>query len=289
MVDEVIHYLNPKKGGVYVDATFGMGGHTLSIIEAQPDLELIIAVDLDADSIKRALSVIGEDPKKIHIYQGNFTQVPLFLEKEGITQVDGIIMDLGISSYHYEESGRGFSFKRDEPLDMRLNLNSKFSAYDIINNLSEDKIEEIIRLYGEESWSKKIANTIVEKRKQKKIETSKELADIIYHTIPRKFHPRHIHPATKTFQALRIAVNSELDNLKLALQTFPELLKPKGRICIISFHSLEDRLVKEGFKQNEKLEIITKKPITPQESEINRNPKARSAKLRVAQRKEVMI
>jgi 16S rRNA (cytosine1402-N4)-methyltransferase len=285
MVREVLDRLKPVKDGIYVDATFGMGGHTLALIKECPDIHHVIAIDWDEDSLNRSKEFIQTHFQKINFYIGNFIDLPVFLEKEGIDKVDGIIMDLGISSYHFEQSGRGFSFKKDEPLDMRINANGKNKAYDLINFLNEDKLGEIIRLYGEETWAKKIAKVIVEKRREKKIETAKELADLIFKIIPRKFHPQNIHPATKTFQALRIAVNSELDNLNSALEIYPDYIKDNGRICVISFHSLEDRIVKDRFRSDERLQIITKKPLVAEKDEIMRNPRARSAKLRVAEKK----
>ncbi len=286
MSGEILDYLKPVRDGIYVDATFGMGGHTLALLKAYPDIRRVIAIDWDESSILRAKEFIHPFSEKIHLYNGNFTELPVFLEQEGINKVDGIILDLGISSYHFEESGRGFSFKRDEPLDMRINSSGRNNAYDIVNFLNEDKLEEIIRLYGEESWSKKIAKVIVEKRREHKIQTSKELADLIFKIIPRKFHSQHIHPATKTFQALRIAVNSELDNINHALAIYPDYLNDNARICVISFHSLEDRIVKDRFRSDDRLKIITKKPLTPSQEEIQINPRARSAKLRVAEKKE---
>lgn len=286
MVKEVLDYLKPVNDGVYVDSTFGMGGHTVSLIKDYPDIKQVVAIDWDEESLNKAKEITRSYSEKIHLYNGNFTELPVFLEKEGINKVDGIIMDLGISSFHFEESGRGFSFKRDEALDMRINEAGKNNAYDIINFLNEEKLEEIIRLYGEESWSKKIAKCMVENRRKKRIQTSKELADLIYKIIPRKFHSQHIHPATKTFQALRIAVNSELDNINHALEIYPDYLKDNARICVISFHSLEDRIVKDRFRSDKRLNIITKKPLSPESDEVQRNPRARSAKLRVAAKKE---
>jgi len=285
MVREVLDHLKPVRNGIYVDATYGMGGHSLALLKAYPDIQHVIAIDWDEDSLNRSKEIIQTFSQKINFHIGNFVDLPVFLQKHGTDKVDGIIMDLGISSYHFEESGRGFSFKRDEPLDMRINANGKNKAYDLINFLNEEKLGEIIRLYGEETWSKKIAKVIVEKRREKKIETARELADLIFKIIPRKFHSQHIHPATKTFQALRIAVNSELDNLNSALEIYPDYLKDNGRICIISFHSLEDRIVKDHFRSDERLQIITKKPITPENDEITRNLRARSAKLRVAEKR----
>ncbi len=224
---------------------------------------------------------------KLLIVNANFTSVPRLLAEFGIEWVDGIVLDLGISSFLLEKSGLGMSFQKTEPLDMRMDSKAETSAADMVNLLPEAQLRELIQTYGEERWAAKIASYICHHREKDPILTTKQLADLVSRAIPRRYHPRRIHPATKTFQALRIAVNKELDNLKEALTLLPECLGPGGTLAIISFHSLEDRLVKHSFRQDPRLEVLTKKPVVPSQEETLTNPRARSAKLRVARRAPV--
>lgn len=281
---QVIEGLNLRSGGIYVDGTVGMGGHARAILTACPDIRMLIGLDWDDDALMIARSMISEWKNRFMLIKSNFADIPDLLHSNAIERVDGIILDIGLSSYQLEHSGRGFSFNSEEPLDMRMDRFGSVMASDLVNNLPLDGLSNLIRIYGEERWAKRIATRIIERREENPILTSGELARLISRSIPRKFHPRKIHPATRTFQALRIAVNRELDNLKLALDVLPECLNPGGRLCIISFHSLEDRLVKFAFKGNTRLVPLTKKPLTARPEEIELNPRARSAKLRIAQR-----
>lgn len=266
-----------------MDGTLGMGGHTEALFANCPDIK-VVAMDWDAESLsltQKRLACFGD---RIVFVNASFANLKETLEGLSIPQVDGIMLDLGYSSYQLEQSGRGFSFLRDEPLDMRMDMASDVTAADMLNSLPQDAIEKIIYVYGEEHWARKIAKCIVEYRKLKPFTSSWELSQLIFRAIPRKFHPKKLHPATRSFQALRIAVNTELEQLRQALETFPDCLKDSGRLCIISFHSLEDRLVKDAFRGDGRLKPMTKKPVVPSEDEASRNPRARSAKLRVAQR-----
>ncbi len=284
LVKEVLDYLAPKKGGVYLDATLGIGGHAEALMRDHPDIERIIALDWDEEALELARRRLRPFESKISFYHSNFCNMAVVLAEEGLNQVDGIIMDLGLSSFQLDESGRGFSFMRDEPLDMRMDRSTTMLASDMINKLPEERLAQLIQLYGEEPWAKKIASAIVARRIERPIFSTVELAHIVAKAIPRRFHPRKIHPATRTFQAIRIAINREFENLTRALEISPIVLSPGGRICVISFHSLEDRIVKHFFKGCNELEVVTRRPVRPSENEIAANPRARSAKLRVAQR-----
>ena len=200
-----------------------------------------------------------------------------------IHRIDGLLLDLGLSSLQLDKSGRGFSFKGSEPLDMRMDERVRLTAAELVNKASEDDLADIFYYYGEERQARRIADWIVKARKQKVINTTDQLVDIVYHAVPRRFHPKKIHVATKVFQGLRIAVNRELENLKKILEDGAALLTPGARFCVISFHSLEDRMVKQAFRENPSLKVLTKKPVLPSAEECSRNPRARSAKLRVAQ------
>ncbi len=280
-------FLRPQKGGVYLDATAGMGGHCEALLLTNPSIRKLIAMDWDQEALdiaKRRLSAFGE---KIKFYQANFTDMDAILEEESEAGFHGIIMDLGLSSFQLDHSGRGFSFQRDEPLDMRMDRSITVMASDMINNLPQERLEELIRLYGEERWAKKISLAIVERRRTRPIFTTGELAEIVVNAIPRRFHPKKIHPATRTFQAIRIAINREFENLTAGLDKAAECLLPGGVLAVISFHSLEDRIVKHQLKKDARLEALTKKPVTPSSREILANPRARSAKLRTACRVDI--
>ena len=285
LVKEVLEGLAPKAGGIYLDATLGLGGHTKALLEEHPEIERVIALDWDEEALELAKERLAPFEDKISFYHSNFKNMELVLSEEGVDAVDGIIMDLGLSSFQLDESGRGFSFMRDEPLDMRMDRTTTVMASDMVNKLPEERLAELIQLYGEESWAKKIAAAIVARRKERPIFSTLELATIVKEAIPRRFHPRKIHPATKTFQAIRIAINREFENLTQALEIATKILRPGGRVCVISFHSLEDRIVKRFFKSSNQLRILTKKPLRPTEAEVMNNPRSRSAKLRVAEKK----
>ncbi len=285
MVSEVLDGLSLRPGGVYVDATLGLGGHTEAILSRCPEVKMVLGLDCDTEALEQAESRLSPFGDRVRFIHSNFIHLHDVLLFNRIGQVDGILMDLGISSFHLENSRRGFSFSRDEPLDMRMDSSAPgaVTAADMVNKLPVKRLTELIQTYGEERWAKRIAKRIYDRRKTAPILTSAELAEVVANSIPRKYHPRRIHPATRTFQALRIAVNRELDNLKEALDSLPSCLRPEGRLCIISFHSLEDRLVKTAFRENNRLKPLTKKPLVPGPEEMHSNPRARSAKLRIAQ------
>lgn len=286
LLNEVLSGLDLKPGGFYVDGTTGMAGHSEAMLRTYPDIRLL-CLDWDAESLNKArerLKQAGLDGSGVLLVQGNFCDLPEILAGEGIHMVDGILLDLGISSYQLDSSERGFSFLRDAPLDMRMDRFSSVTAADMVNGLPEENLADLIYEYGEERWSRRIAHAIATRRKELPFQTTLDLAHVIFQSIPRRFHGRHLHPATRTFQALRIAVNMEMDNLRNALNRLPGCLGPGGRFCVISFHSLEDRMVKDTFRSHALLQNLTKKPITPSDVEISVNPRSRSAKLRIAVR-----
>jgi 16S rRNA (cytosine1402-N4)-methyltransferase len=284
MVEEVMTFLKCNSGRTYVDATLGGGGHASEILKRTAPDGVVIGMEWDEDALAEAKNALLSFGERIKIFRENFIHLPDFMKAES---VDGILLDLGLSSFQVEKEGRGFSFKGGGPLDMRMDQRVHQTAADLVNRLSLGELEYTLFHYGEESWAKKIAKAIVYEREREPIETTQALRKIIHHAIPRRFHSRRIDPATKTFQALRIRVNDELENLGKILETGWRLLKKGGRICIISFHSLEDRMVKVTFRRLEKegkMSILTKKPVTPSEEEKKRNPRSRSAKLRCAER-----
>ena len=276
---EVIEYLDPKPNTNFIDCTFGGGGHSLDILEKISPKGRVMGIDWTLELTQRF------NIERLILACGNFANLGEIVRENNFSKVSGILFDLGISSWHLEESLKGFSFQKDEPLDMRYNPENPFTAEKILNWYSEKDIEKILREYGEESFSKRIAKKIVEKRKEKRIETTFQLRDIIKISTPGWYHHRKIHFATKTFQALRITVNGEIDNLQKALEESLTILKQNGRLVLISFHSLEDRIVKNFFKEKAKagiINILTKKPIIPSFEEIKLNHRSRSAKLRAA-------
>lgn len=282
LLKESMEILQPKAGGIYLDLTFGGGGHSKEILKLSEPDGIVIAFDLDPFAIECALKLKEIYKDRLIVVKENFSKCYMKLLSMGYRLVDGIIMDIGVSSFQLDDAQRGFSFLKDGPLDMRMSKDNTLSAKIIVNNYSKRELENIIREYSQERFAKKIAAKIEEHRAKAPIETTLELANIVKEAIPHNFYKK-IHPATKTFQALRIAVNSELDNLKEGLMSAIKLLKPKSRLVVISFHSLEDRIVKNIFKyysQQKTITILTKKPIVPSVDEIKANPRARSAKLR---------
>jgi 16S rRNA (cytosine1402-N4)-methyltransferase len=274
---ELIEGLNIRPGGHYLDATVGGGGHSQLILEAAPDVR-VTAIDRDAEALAAAKAKLEPYGDRIHFWQGNFAEYePLAL------QFDGIIADLGVSSAQFDIPERGFSFRHTADLDMRMDRNQSLTAGDIINHWGEAQLAKVFYEYGEERLSRQIARRIVE---QRPFQTTTELAEAIAHSVPRKYRYGRIHPATRVFQALRIAVNQEIASLETFLNKAPNWLKLEGRLGIISFHSLEDRIVKHSFRDSPLLRVLTKKPITPQEKELDENPRSRSAKLRFAERVE---
>lgn len=292
LFDEVLEGLCVKEGGLYFDGTLGGAGHTIALSRKVGPTGLIIATDRDLkaidaaeERIKRESNVENQSFKlPIRLAQANYRDFEAVFELLKIDSVDGFLLDLGLSSDQIADRNRGFSFDSDGELDLRFDVSEGHPAYELLNKWNVDKIADIIYQYGEERFSRRIARAIVEQRTRQPIRMAKELADICRRCIPTPPWNQRIDPATRTFQALRIAVNDELNALESFLKKAPQYLKPNGRIAIISFHSLEDRIVKNAFRENSILEAITKKPIEATDLELTRNPRARSAKLRIAQR-----
>ena len=290
LLKEAIELLDPQSGDFVIDGTFGAGGHTKEILEKVGETGKVLAIDWDADAIKKGGTKLVRQ-KNIILEQGNYADLPEIIAKLHKAspsiplRASGLLIDLGFSSEQMDESERGFSFNRTEPLDMRYDTSEGETAGEIINSYPEKDLADIFWKYGEERFSRIAARKIVEARRLKKILTSKDLADIVEQAIPRRRGKvwSKIHPATRIFQALRIYVNKELENLEKALMNLDEVVKSKGRVCIISFHSLEDRMVKIRFRElqkEQKAEILTKKPVIPTDEEVLNNPRSRSAKMR---------
>jgi len=280
MLEEVMTFLRCEPGRTYVDATLGGGGHASEILKRTAPDGMVIGIEWDEEALSEAKDVLMSFGQRAKIYRENFIRLPELVKPDS---VDGILLDLGLSSLQVDKEERGFSFKGDGPLDMRMDQ----TAADLVNRLSLKELEDTLFHYGEERWSRKIARAIVREREQEAISTTQRLRRIVYRAIPKRFHSRRIDPATKTFQALRIRVNDELENLTKIIETGWRPLKKGGRMCVISFHSLEDRIVKETFRKLEKDEevrILTRKPVIPSEEERGRNPRSRSAKMRCAER-----
>lgn len=301
LLDECIDNLNIKPEGIYLDGTLGMGGHSYEIASRLTTGRLI-CIDRDPLALERAgerLAVFGRKVKLVH---GNFSDTASILDALGIEGVDGMLYDLGVSSPQLDEIERGFSYMGDAPLDMRMDSGESLKAYDIVNSYSEDMLNRIFWDYGEERYARRISAAIVKAREVKPVETTLELVDIIKSALPAQALREKQHPAKRCFQAIRIAVNDELGAISAMMDTAPDRLNPGGRLCVISFHSLEDRIVKTGIARRENgctcpreapictcgfvktLKSITRKPILPSEEELERNPRSRSAKLRVAER-----
>ena len=299
MLPQVLHYLNCKQGKIYVDCTLGGSGHARAICEKIVPDGVLIGIDQDIDAIQNATEVLKQFDLSIHLFHENFVHLPELLRQLRIAAVDGILLDLGISLHQLESSGRGFSFNKEEPLDMRMNIEASTKAEDLINSMEEKSLRNIFQEYGEERWAGQIARKIVKQRQRKAIRSSAELAQIICDAVPKKASlNQKIHPATRVFMALRIAVNRELERLDLFMENVADLLNPKGRLCVLSFHSLEDRIVKHRIKALEKtcvcppdfpkcvctqkkiVRSLTKKVERPTKDEIEINPMARSSKLR---------
>jgi len=283
LVREVIEGLNPQPAGVFVDGTLGGGGHAQAIADRVGPTGSVIALDRDPQAIATAQkNLVGH---AIEPVQASFCDLPEVLAERTIEAVDGVLLDLGLSSDQLADTSRGFSFTSDGPLDLRFNPLAGEPASRLVNRLSAEHLADLIFHYGEERFSRRIARAIVEARHHEPIQTSRQLAQIVGRAVEAAAHGQRIDPATRTFQALRIAVNDELKSLDIALNRLPDCLKTGGRLAIISFHSLEDRRVKEAFRDDPRLTAITRKPITAHEAEIARNPRSRSAKLRIAERR----
>lgn len=301
LLDECINGLNIRKDGIYVDGTMGGAGHSSEIVKNLKKEGTLIGVDQDTnalDASKKRLEAYN-NVKYIH---SNFKNIKKVLAELNIEKVDGILLDLGVSSHQLDEAERGFSYMQNAPLDMRMNRKETFSAKDIINNYSKKELQKIIQDFGEEKWASRIADFIVKSREDKEIETTFELVDIIKAAVPASARRDGPHPAKRTFQAIRIEVNKEIDILEKTILDCIDVLNPLGRLCIITFHSLEDRIVKNVFRRIEnpctcppdfpicicekkkQIKIITRKPILPSSEELKENPRARSAKLRIAEK-----
>jgi 16S rRNA (cytosine1402-N4)-methyltransferase len=275
-----LEYLAIRPDGIYVDATFGAGGHSRGILERLQTGRLIA---FDADP---SVQVHLPEHPAFTFIQANFRELPTVLDDLGIPQIDGVLYDLGVSSMQFDQAERGFSFRETAPLDMRMNPQEGRSAYDILSTASESELADIFFYYGQERAARKIARVIVHRRTQGRLPTTTtEFAGLISGLMHRKGMREKIHPATRVFQALRIAVNDELDSLKFGLHDAVGRLREAGRVVVISFHSLEDRIVKTSFRDDERLSVLTRKPLGPTDEEIAANPRARSAKLRAAQKK----
>jgi 16S rRNA (cytosine1402-N4)-methyltransferase len=299
---EVLEQLAPRPGGVYLDGTLGGGGHSELILEKIGPDGLLIGVDRDQAALAAATERLRRFGTSFKPVQGSFGELADLLARQGITALDGLLLDLGVSSHQLDTVERGFSFRLNGPLDMRMDSNDGDTAADLLGELPFEELEKIIKEFGEERWAKKIASKIVQVRQETPITTTLQLADLVAGSIPRRFHEDRIHPATRTFQALRIAVNQELDQAREGVSAGITLLKPRGRIVVISFHSLEDRIVKHLFREaatgcicpprmpycvcNKKprLRVLTGRPITAGAVELADNPRARSAKLRAAEK-----
>ena len=303
MPKEVEYYLNCRPGKTCVDGTLGGCGHARKICENILPNGLLIGIDQDMDAITNAEKILASYRSNIRLFHDNFIHLPDILSELNIAAVDGILLDLGISLHQIQKSGRGFSFRADEPLDMRMNKRSGHPAERLINNLAREDLRNLFRDYGEERWAKQIAYKIETARKRQNIRTTKQLAQIVIDAIPgHALSKQKIHPATRVFMALRIAVNRELERLNTFMEHAADLLKPGGRLCVLSFHSLEDRIVKQRLKALEKgctcpprlplcvcgqkaqVRILTKKVVRPSEKEVRANPLARSTRLRAAEK-----
>lgn len=299
LLNETIDGLNIKPDGIYVDGTLGGGGHAYEVCRRLGEKGSIIGIDQDAAAIEAASARLKDFGEKVTIVRSNYCDMKSKLHELGIDKVDGIVLDLGVSSYQLDTAERGFSYREDAPLDMRMDTRQKMTARDIVNDYTEADLYRVIRDYGEDKFAKNIAKHIVQARAVKPVETTAELSEIIRASIPMKFQKKSGHPAKRTFQAIRIELNRELDVLRDSLDDMIDLLNPGGRLCIITFHSLEDRIVKSAFRKNEnpctcppdfpvcvcgkesKGSIITKKPILPSEEELEYNSRSKSAKLRI--------
>ena len=299
LLNETIDGLNIKPDGIYVDGTLGGGGHAYEVCRRLGEKGSIIGIDQDAAAIEAASARLKDFGEKVTIVRSNYCDMKSKLHELGIDKVDGIVLDLGVSSYQLDTAERGFSYREDAPLDMRMDTRQKMTARDIVNDYTEADLYRVIRDYGEDKFAKNIAKHIVQARAVKPVETTAELSEIIRASIPMKFQKKSGHPAKRAFQAIRIELNRELDVLRDSLDDMIDLLNPGGRLCIITFHSLEDRIVKSAFRKNEnpctcppdfpvcvcgkksKGSIITKKPILPSEEELEYNSRSKSAKLRI--------
>jgi 16S rRNA (cytosine1402-N4)-methyltransferase len=285
LAQEVLHHLNPQPGGLYVDGTLGLAGHTEAILQASAPSGRVIGFEWDEDALAFARQRLKSYGERITIARRNFAELAEGLSDLGVSVIDGLLLDIGLSSLQLDRGGRGFSFMQDEPLDMRMDMRREVTAAQLLAGCTEEELADILFYYGEEKQARRIAAEIVAQRKNLQIDTSKKLANLVVKAIPRRFHPKKIHVATKTFQGLRIAVNTELENLSNIIDVAGRFLRPGAKFCIITFHSLEDRIVKRRFRSHDQFEVLTPRPVIASEKEVRDNPRARSAKLRVAIKK----
>lgn len=302
LYDEVLTFLAPRPGGVYVDGTLGGAGHAQGILEASSPDGILLGFDRDREALNAAASKLAPYGERVRLFHENFSALPDVLAREGIGSIDGVVLDIGVSSHQLDTAERGFSFQQDAPLDMRMDGSSGMTAAELVNTLPEKELERIIREFGEERWARRIAAVIVAARQIEPIATTLRLADLVKGAIPRARWEVRLHPATRTFQAIRIAVNEELESLEHGLAAGIESLKKGGRIVVISFHSLEDRIVKNVFNEYARgcvcpkslpqcvcgripvLRKLTGKPVVAGKDELEENPRSRSAKLRAAEK-----
>jgi 16S rRNA (cytosine1402-N4)-methyltransferase len=302
MLAETLDHMGLRPGGTYVDCTLGGGGHSYEIAKRIQPGGRLIGIDQDPNALKAAGEKLSEYAAGVTLIHSNFYRLKEVLAELGIPAVDGVLFDIGVSSHQLDEAGRGFSYMQDAPLDMRMNPQDKTTAADLVNNLPAEELSRIIREYGEERWAKRIAEFIVRRRDSRPISTTGELVEVIKQAVPAGARREGPHPAKRTFQALRIAVNDELNRFAGTLRDAVDVLRPGGRVCVITFHSLEDRIAKETFRElagrctcppelpvcrcenKPQVKIITNKPVIPSAAEKDLNPRARSAKLRVARK-----
>jgi len=284
---EVIDFLNPAPGQIIVDATIGGAGHSEEILRKITPGGMLIGIDRDEETLRLVSERLRPFEGSFKLINKNFKYLEEILKDLGVNKANGILFDLGMSSIQMDARERGFSIKNDGPLDMRMDRNQGLTAKDLVNRFREAELSDIIRDYGEERFHRRIAKRIVEERRRKEISTTAELSDIILRSLPYSHNKYKIHPATRTFQAIRIKVNDELDSIREALNALPEVLEKGSRACVISFHSLEDRIAKNTFKEFKAqglFTVLTKKPVTANEVEVISNPRSRSAKLRAVER-----
>lgn len=303
LFEECMEGLKIRPDGIYADGTLGGGGHSSGICSRLGENGTLIGIDRDTDALKAAEERLKDYPCRKIFVQSNYSDIKDVLEELGIEKLDGALLDLGVSSFQLDNPERGFSYMQDAPLDMRMSQDDSFTAYDVVNEYSEKELQNIIHKYGEERWASRIASFIVKARKDKPLESTGELVDVIKAAIPARARHEGPHPAKRTFQAIRIEVNDELGQLERAIDEFCDVLAPEGRLCVITFHSLEDRIVKEILQKRVNpctcpkefpvcvcgkvgdIRKITGKPIVPTPEELEQNPRARSAKLRIAEKK----
>lgn len=299
---EVLAYLQPRPDKAYLDCTLGGGGHARHILEASRPSGQVVGIDMDPSALSQTRERLSPFRDRVTLIQGRYESLKVLLAGAGLSEVHGVLFDLGVSSFQLQEPERGFSFWNNGPLDMRMDPGKKLTAAELLNTLPEKDLQELIFRYGEEKWSDRIARSICRARALKPLTGTQELVEIVTLAIPRPCHSRKIHPATRTFQALRIAVNGELESLVHALEDAVDILEPGGRVCVISFHSLEDRLVKHTFRKlamdcecppslpvcacgkKAQLTVLTRHPVIPSTEEVAKNPSSRSAKMRAAEK-----